>query len=54
MADVKLEQACKEMGMSKWWFYRLPKDTPGVYRFGRAIRIDVAQLRDWMKTKQLT
>ncbi len=51
MADVKLEKACEETGMSKFWFYRLPKDTPGIYRYGRALRVNVDQLREWMKSQ---
>lgn len=49
MADVKLAEACKELGMSKFWFYRLPKNTPGVYRYGRAIRINVEEFRRWAR-----
>jgi hypothetical protein len=49
MADVKVEQAAKELGMSKFFIYRLPKDTPGLYRFGRALRVNVQELREWAK-----
>jgi hypothetical protein len=51
MADCTVKEAEKEMRMSRWWFYRLPPDTPGIYRYGRALRIDVQQLREWMKTR---
>ncbi len=49
MADVKVERAAKEFDMSKWYFYRLPKDTPGLYRYGRALRINVEEFREWAK-----
>ncbi len=49
MADVKVEQAAKELGMSKFFIYRLPKDTPGLYRYGRALRVNVQELRQWAK-----
>ncbi len=49
MADVKVEEAARELGMSKFYIYRLPKDTPGLYRFGRALRVNVQELRDWAK-----
>ena len=47
--EVKVEEAARELGMSKFYIYRLPKDTPGLYRFGRALRVNVQELRDWAK-----
>ena len=47
--EVKVEQAAKELGMSKFFIYRLPKDTPGLYRYGRALRVNVEELRGWAK-----
>ena len=47
--DVKVKQAARELGMSEFYIYRLPKDTPGLYRFGRALRVNVQELRDWAK-----
>ena len=51
MADVKLQEACRETGMSKFFFYRLPRNTPGLVRYGRAFRVDVDKLRAWMKSQ---
>ena len=49
MPEVKVEVAAHEMGMSKFWFYRLPRETPGLYQYGRALRVDVEKLREFMK-----
>ena len=49
MADVTVAQAAKELGMSKFFIYRLPKKTPGLYRYGRALRVNVEELRMWAK-----
>ena len=51
MPDVDLHQATQEMNMSKFWFYRLPKNTPGIYRYGRALRVNVPILREWMRKR---
>ena len=51
MPDVTVKQAAKELGMSKFFIYRLPKDTPGLYRYGRALRVNTAELREWAKNK---
>ena len=49
MPDVTAEKAARELGLSKFTIYRLPKDTPGLYRYGRALRINVEELRQWAK-----
>lgn len=49
MADMKVAEAVKELGMSKFWIYRLPKDTPGLYFYGRALRVNVEELREWAR-----
>ena len=49
MADSKVEQAARELGISKFTIYRLPKDTPGLYQYGRALRVNVEELRQWAK-----
>ena len=49
MADVKVKEAARELGMSPFFIYRLPKDTPGLYRFGRALRVNVEEFREWAK-----
>ncbi len=53
MADVKVEEAARELGMSKYWIYRLPKDTPGLYTFGRALRVNVGELRQWAREQAM-
>ncbi len=52
MADLKVEQAAQELGISKFKIYRLPKDTPGLYRYGRALRVNVTELRAWARSQQ--
>ena len=49
MADITVEKAAKELSMSKFWIYRLPKDTPGLYLYGRALRVNVEELRQWAR-----
>jgi hypothetical protein len=39
--------AAKALEVSKTFLYKLPPGTPGVYRFGRAVRYDVEELRAW-------
>jgi len=49
MADVRVKEAAKEMGVSPFFIYRLPKNTPGLYQYGRAIRVNVEELRQWAR-----
>jgi hypothetical protein len=49
MGDVKVEVAAKELSISKFTIYRLPKDTPGLYRYGRALRVNIEELRAWAR-----
>ena len=49
MRDKKVAEAAIELGMSPFWIYRLPKDTPGLYQYGRALRVNVEELRQWAK-----
>jgi excisionase family DNA binding protein len=42
-----VDEAAKALRVSKTYLYKLPRGTPGVYAFGRAIRYDVEQLRAW-------
>ena len=44
---LKAPKAARELGVSKGYLYKLPKGTPGIYVFGRAVRYDVEQLRAW-------
>ena len=39
--------AARALRVSKTLLYKLPPGTPGVYRFGRAVRYDVEELRAW-------
>jgi hypothetical protein len=52
MADVKVEPAAKELGISKFTIYRLPKSTPGIYRYGKALRVNVEELRAWARQEK--
>ena len=52
MPDVRVDDAAKEMGISKYLLYRLPKNTPGLYKYGRALRVNVEELRKWWRRKQ--
>lgn len=55
MSDVKADEAAKELGISKFTIYRLPKTTPGIYRYGKALRVNVKELRTWARQgNQLT
>ena len=49
MADVMVSKAAKELGLSTYFIYRLPKETPGLYQYGRALRVNVEELRQWAK-----
>lgn len=49
MPDIKVREAAQELGVSKFYFYRLPKDTPGLYQYGRALRVNVEELRQWAR-----
>jgi hypothetical protein len=49
MPDVTVSQAAKEIGLSKFKIYRLPKNTPGLYQYGRALRVNVEELRNWAR-----
>ena len=53
MGDLeKADKAAKALKVSKIYLYRLPPETPGVFRFGRAKRFDVEVLRNWASRKQ--
>jgi hypothetical protein len=49
MADVTVRQAAKELALSTYFIYRLPKDTPGLYQYDRALRVNVEELRNWAR-----
>ncbi|MDR4485571.1 MAG: hypothetical protein R3B95_20655 [Nitrospirales bacterium] len=49
MSDTKVELAARELGLSKFTIYRLPRTTPGIYRYGKALRVNVEELRQWAR-----
>lgn len=49
LASVK--EAMAELRVSKTFLYKLPKNTPGVYRFGRSLRFSVEELRAWARDR---
>ncbi len=58
MNDVKIDRplfnankAAQLLDVSKMWLYRLPPETPGVYRLGRAKRFDPEALKAWARGK---
>jgi hypothetical protein len=46
-ALLKVQKAARALGVSKTFLYKLPRATPGIYRFGRAVRYDIEKLREW-------
>lgn len=47
-----VREAIEVLKVSKEFLYKLPKDTPGVYRFGRAIRFNIEELKDWARQSE--
>jgi len=47
MSIVTVSEAATLLKLSKSYFYHLPQKTPGIFRFGRAIRIDMARFTEW-------
>jgi len=47
MSIVDVSRAAKELDLSKSYIYHLPPGTPGILRFGRALRVDVEQFCAW-------
>ncbi len=41
---VAVEKASQVLKLSKGFLYKLPRDTPGVYRLGRAVRFSIDEL----------
>lgn len=44
---VSVNEAAQALGVSREYLYRLPPGTPGLHRFGRAIRIQIDELKEW-------
>lgn len=42
-----VSDAAQALRVSKTFLYKLPRSTPGIYVFGRAVRYDVNELRAW-------
>ncbi len=51
--DVKVDEAARELGLSRFTIYRLPKGTPGLYRYGRALRVNLKEFREWGRGQAL-
>ena len=52
MHDLESTQrAAEAVGLSPWYLYRNADKIPAAYRAGRALRWDVAALKDWMSTE---
>lgn len=49
---VDAATAAEALGVSKSFLFRLPKTTPGVFKFGTAVRFDVAVLRGWARVRR--
>jgi hypothetical protein len=49
---LKVDQAGAALQLSARFIYGLPPSTPGLYRFGRALRVDVAELRAWARAQE--
>lgn len=41
--------AVKKIGLSLSFIHKLPPDTPGIYRFGRKKKINVAEFMAWAR-----
>lgn len=46
-----VSEAVRVLGLSREFIYRLPPGTPGILRFGRAVRIDIAALKSWASSQ---
>jgi hypothetical protein len=43
--SVSIREAAKALRVSRGYLYRLPRNTPGLYQFGR-VRVDVEQIKE--------
>jgi hypothetical protein len=46
---IDVPVAAQRMGLSLSFLYKLPSDTPGLYRFGKKKKINVAELMAWAR-----
>lgn len=46
---VTVQIAAKKIGLSLSYLYKLPHNTPGLYRFGRKKKIHVAEFMAWAR-----
>ena len=44
---VKVAEAASALKVSTSYLHKLPKDTPGIYHFGRSVRFSVEELKAW-------
>ncbi len=44
---AKVAEAASALKVSRSYLHKLPKDTPGVYRFGRSVRFSIEELKAW-------
>ncbi len=45
----RVEAAIVALKMSRTYLFKLPNDTPGKYRFGRAVRFNIRELKEWAR-----
>lgn len=43
--------AMQALSLSREFLYHLPPGTKGVYRFGRALRFNLVELKEWARTQ---
>ena len=45
----KVKEAASALKLSTSFLNKLPKETPGVYQFGRAVRFSIEELKAWSR-----
>ena len=46
-----IRQAAEQLSVSPRFLYSLPKTTPGLVKFGKSLRVDVEQIRQYFERK---
>ncbi len=49
-----VETTMKALNMSRTYLFKLPDGTPGKYRFGRSVRFNIRELKEWARRQQPT
>ncbi len=49
-----VETTMKALNMSRTFLFKLPNGTPGKYRFGRSVRFNSRELKEWARRQQPT